>query len=337
MISALKLLSMTILVGSYNTYWGHTFLAEGDDKIYALRSLTPISSLCVYDKSQFEGREGVVALASLQLPMVESTTKGEHSCHITLLAREVVVADYTSGTLSLFPLNEKGDVEGEPRLLHFEGSGPNTRRQQSPHIHSSALSPDGKELVVMDLGSDKIYRFAVENGRVAVPYSSAVALPAGCGPRHSAYSADGKYLYVVTELSDEVLVYRTSDYMLQNRYVLNSGNPEGGSHIVLSPNGRYLYVSSRVSSTAGAERCKISDGVAIYECLADGGLNMLHYQPTGAHPRHFALSKDGKALVVACRDDNAVEIYPLDSESGLPTGGCAEKIEVEKPVFIGLK
>lgn len=328
---------MTILVGSYNAYWGHTFLAEGIDKIYALRSLAQSSSLCTFDKTQFDESEDIIELASLGLPMVESFTIGEHSCHITLLAREAVIADYTSGTLSLFPLDEKGCVDGAPRLLHFEGCGPNKRRQQSSHIHSSALSPDGNMLVVMDLGADKIYRFAVDKGRVVVPQLSEITLPSGCGPRHSVYSADGKYLYVVTELSDEVLVYRTSDFSLQNRYTLHSENPEGGSHIALSPNGRYLYVSMRVSSTAGAERCKISDGIAIFECLTDGELKMLHYLPTGAHPRHFAITHDGERLIVACRDDNAVEIYPLNSESGIPTDGLIEKFEVEKPVYIGLK
>lgn len=336
MISTLKLLALTILVGSNTSYWGHTFLAEGNDKIYALRSLTPTSSLCVLDGGALKGRDGVIELASLQTPIAESVTEGKHSCHVVLLPREAVVADYTSGTLSLFPLDKRGNVAGEPRVLHFEGSGIHPKRQKSSHIHSSALSPDGKLLVVMDLGTDRIYRFAVKNGRVVVPQLSPVVLPAGSGPRHSAFSADGKYLYVVTELSDEVLVYRTSDFTLQSRSPLSTENPEGGAHIALSENGRYLYASLRVSSTAKAKECSISDGVAIFECLEGGKLKKLHYQPVGGHPRHFAVSKDGKALVVACRDDNAIEIYPLDSNSGLPTGKV-EKIKVSEPVYIGLK
>ena len=42
-----------------------------------------------------------------------------------------------------------------------------------------------------------------------------------------------------------------------------------------------------------------------------GKLKKAHYLPTGGHPRHFAISKDGKALVVACRDDNMIEIFPF--------------------------
>lgn len=336
MISMLKLLALTILVGSNNDYWGYTYLAEGNDKVYALRSLEPTSSLCTFDSSVLKGREGVIELASLQVPIKESVTEGAHSCHITLLSREVVVADYTSGTLSLFPLDADGNVESKPRLLRFEGSGAHPERQQSPHIHSSALSPDGKTLAVVDLGTDRIYCFAVEDGRVAVPQLSFAELPAGCGPRFSVFSNDGAYLYIVTELSDEVLVYRTSDFTLQNRYTLGGENPEGGSHIALSADGRYLYASLRVSSTAKAKECKISDGVAIYKCLSNGRLKPLHYQSTGGHPRHFALSKDGKALVVACRDSNTIEIYQLDKNSGLPTGEV-EKISVSEPTYVGLR
>ena len=331
MISMLKSLMLTILVGSNTAYWGHTYLAEGNDKVYALRSLSPHSSLCVFDAEVLKGKEGVIELASLQVPMTESVTEGDESCHITLLQREAVVSDYTSGTLTLYPLDKEGNVDAEIRLLRFEGASTHPTRQKSSHIHSSALSPDGKELVVIDLGCDKIYRFAVKNGRVAKQLKP-ISTPAGFGPRFSTFSTDGKYLYVVTELSDEVLVYSTSDFVLLGRYPLHTANPGGGAHIALSPNGRYLYASLRVSSVA--KECPITDGVAIYECLPDGKLKKLHYQPVGGHPRHFAISKDGKALVVACRDDDCLEIYPL--EKGVPTGKV-EKIMVEKPTYVGLR
>lgn len=331
MISLLNSLMLTILVGSNTAYWGHTYLAEGNDKVYALRSLSPASSLCVFDSKALNGRVGVIELASLQVPMTESKTEGEESCHITLLSREAVVSDYTSGTLTLYPLDERGAVCGTHRLLHFDGSGLHPTRQRSSHIHSSVLSPDGKSLVVVDLGCDKLYLFAVENGRVANQLSI-VSTPAGSGPRFSTFSNDGKYLYVVTELSDEVLVYATSDFALLGRYPLHTANPGGGAHIALSSDGRYLYASLRVSSVA--QDCPISDGVAIYECLAGGKLKKLCYQPTGGHPRHFALSADGKALVVACRDDDMLELYPL--ENGVPIGKV-EKITVPKPVYVGLR
>ena len=329
---------MSLLIGTYNPYWGHTYIAEGNGKIYVLRSLAEGSSLCVFEqpKRQSEDSLSIVTLDTLGESLVEVTTPGKHSCHITLLAHQAVLADYTSGTMSLFELNEEGIPQPNPQLIAFEGAGSHPTRQTSPHIHSSWLSPDGKMLIVVDLGCDCLYRFNIENGRVVLPMTDCITLPSGCGPRHCAFLPKGDIIYVATELSDEILVYRTSDFALLNRYIVHPENPEGGGHIVLSPNGEYLYISSRVSSTAGSERCTIKDGIAIFKCLEDGSLEPLQYQQTSRHPRHFAITADSKYMVVACRDDNRVEIYPIDDESG-KVGGCIEKIDTLAPVYIDIQ
>ena len=338
MITTLKLVVMSLLIGTYNPYWGHTYIAEGNGKVYALRSLAEGSSLCVLEQPKHKSGESlsITTLDSLGEQLVEVTTPGKHSCHITLLERQAVLADYTSGTLTLFELNAEGIPQPNPQVIQFEGSGPHPKRQTSPHIHSSWLSPDGKMLLVVDLGCDCLYRFDVEGGRVVLPMAERIALPSGCGPRHCAFSRAGEYTYVATELSDEVLVYSTSDFKLLNRYVAHSENPEGGSHIVVSDDGKYLYLSSRVSKTAGDARCKVRDGIAQYKCLEGGALEYLGYQPTGAHPRHFAISPDGEYMLVACRDDDRVEIYPLNKRNGV-MGKCVKMIETTAPVYVGFK
>ena len=338
MSTAIKLLIMSLLIGEYTPYWGHTFVAEGNGKVYALRSLADSSSLCVFErpKKQTNKEFAPVTLDDLGQPLAEVSTPGKHSCHIVLLAHQAVVADYTSGTLSLFDLSEDGMPLPNPQVIQYSGSGAHPKRQQSSHIHSSSLSPDGKVLIVVDLGTDKLYRFDVKDGRLVTPEAEVITLPAGCGPRHCAFAPEGDYLYVVTELSDEIIVLKTSDFSLQNRYILNSSNPQGGSHIAISADGKYLYASSRVSSTAGDSTATIRDGIGIYKRLANGELEHLQYITTGGHPRHFAVSSDRKFLVVACRDDNRLEIYPLDAESGL-SGDCCSKIALEAPVYVGIK
>lgn len=324
---------MSLLIGTYNPYWGHTYIAEGNGKIYALRSLAEGSSLCVFAQPKPQGEDSlsIVTLDALEEKLVEVTTPGKHSCHITLLKHQAVLADYTSGTLSLFELDEDGIPQSNPQIISFEGSGTHPTRQTSPHIHSSWLSPDGKMLVVADLGCDALYRFEVADGRVVTTTMERIDLPSGCGPRHCAFSPQGNILYVVTELSDEVLVYRTADFSLLNRYALHPENPEGGGHIVL--NGEYLYISMRVSSSAGAGRCHTKDGIAIFKRLENGELIHLGYQPTGGHPRHFAITKNGDKLIVACRDDNRVEIYELDKASGL-IGESVGTITTPAPVYV---
>ena len=326
---------MSLLVGTYNSYWGHTYIAKGNGKLYALRSLAEGSSLCVFEQSKCQGEDplSIVTLDALGEKLIEVTTPGKHSCHITLLEHQAVLADYTSGTLSLFKLDEEGIPQPNPQIVAFEGSGPHPTRQTSPHIHSSWLSPDGMMLIVVDLGCDCLYRFDVADGRVITTSQKRIALPSGCGPRHCAFSPQGDILYVVTELSDEVLVYRTLDFALLNRYIAHPENPNGGGHILLSSDGNYLYVSIRVSSTAGADVCCLKDGISVFECLGNGELKHLDYTTTGGHPRHFMVTKDGDNLVVACRDNSKIEIYPLDRTSGL-IGECVESIDAPSPVYV---
>lgn len=331
----IKLLITSLLIGIASPYWGHTFIAEGNDKIYALRSLDENSSLCVFD-AKIAGEEGLFCLTDevASKALTEVSTPGKHSCHIVLLDRQAVVADYTSGTLTLYDLDKAGMPQSNPTVVTFEGKGSHPKRQRSPHIHSSTLSPDGKTLLVADLGCDRLIRYNVEGGRLVLPEAEIIALPASTGPRHCAFSPDGNYLYVVAELSDEVMAFRTSDYKLLDRHILNAGNPEGGAHIVVSADGKYVYASSRVSKTSKVSSQPIPDGVATYKRLANGKLKQLHYQPTGAHPRHFAVSADGSKLVVACRDDDAVEIYQL--KKGVPVGN-PERLSASQPVYVRVK
>ena len=315
----MKAIIMAMIIGTYSPQWGHTALAEGFGKLYALRSLPGGSSLCVFDMPA--DISGIVMLDYLT-PIAEFRTPGEHSCYITLLERQAVLSDYTSGTLSLFELDAEGMPAGEPQVISFEGNGPDPVRQTGPHIHSSWVSPDGKSIVVADLGCDRIYRYAVVDGCIKEDSQETSALPAGCGPRHCAFSHDGTMLYVATELSDEVLVYSFPEMTLMQRCLTNDVRPHGGGHIMLSPDGQYLYVSSRLEN----------DGIAIFKVSEDGLIKKCGYQATGAHPRHFAISHDGKTLVCAARDGRVLEIFDIS-----PADGSLNKqteYNIDKPVFV---
>ncbi len=295
------------LIGCRTPEWGHTYLAEAFGKIYALRSLPGGSSLCLFD-------------AETLAPIGEYPSPGKHSCHITLLQKQAVVCDYTSGTLSLFDLDTEGIPKGEPHIIYFEGHGPHLERQKTPHIHTSMLAHDGATLYVVDLGTDGIYRFPVVEGRVASDCRVRMTLPSGCGPRMCVESLDGRYLYIVTELSDEVLVINTKGEKepIIQRIPIAKAHPQGGGHIALSPDGRTLYVSLRVSGTVGENGCHMSDGVAVYRVNSNAMLTPLSYIHVGAHPRFFTLSNDGCLLCVTCRDDNTLRLYAIDPSSGLP-------------------
>ncbi len=295
---------MKVLVGTWAPEWGHTWISRGFGRLYTLRSLAGGSFLCVYDNGAWK----------------EFPTPGEHSCHITLLDRQAVLSDYTSGSLSLFPLNPAGIPCGKPEVLRFEGCGPNPERQASAHLHSTWISPDGGSLIAADLGSDRIYRFRINDGALDTESREDYSMPAGCGPRHCAFGKG--VLYVSTELSDEVLVLSWPGMELIHRITVNDAHPSGGGHLTLSPDGRFLYASSRLEN----------DGIAVFRVLPGGGLERIAYSHTGSHPRHFCLTPDGEGLLCACRDDNAVQLFRRLPDGTLERS--CECYEIEKPVFV---
>lgn len=325
---------MEFVIGSYLLFCGHTWVTRGNEHYYALRSLADASSLLVYDACAVGSNEGNLILPQQELPSCgELGTSGRHSCHITILPAQAVVADYTSGTLSLFELDAQGIPKGDASVLKFPvrdaSSDPaiNKERQSTPHIHSSWVSPDGRHLVVVDLGSDRLYCFDIVGGHISNSWKE-FNLPAGCGPRHCAFgrSADGsEHLYVATELSDEVLVYSWPDMTLEQRCLANDARPGGGGHIAISLDGKHLYMSCRLEN----------DGLAIFSIAADGSLRREGYQNTGVHPRHFSISQDGEYVTVACRDSDLIQVFERNAASGL-LSICSE-FQTPKPVFVDFK
>ena len=132
----------------------------------------------------------------------------------------------------------------------------------------------------------------------------------GAGPRHTTFDPTGKHAYMLSEMSGKVYVYDIAGDTLSLVQTVASDTvgAEGSADIHLSPDGRFLYSSNRLKA----------DGIAIFAVdSATGRLQRAGYQPTGAHPRNFAITPNGRYLLVACRDANAIEIYELNADTGM--------------------
>ena len=283
-----------MVLGVRTPEWGHTWITKGAEKYYTLRSLAEGSRLVVCDAAG-----GILG---------EWETPGRHSCFVRVCGSRAVVCDYTGGSMGVWSLDAEGLPAGEVQMRYFEPCS---------HIHSCWEAPSDGALIVADLGADRLYRFQPELNSYET-----FETPQDCGPRHCAFGRDR--LYVSTELSDEVLVLEYPSMRLLQRCTVNPEHPSGGAHLALSPDGRFLYVSSRLSN----------DGVAVFAVGADGLLSGIGYQRTGLHPRHFSLRPDGLEMAVACRDSAAVEFYDIDPSSGLLSPGGRCPIKIDNPVFV---
>lgn len=251
---------------------------------------------------------------------------GVDPCHISCspCGDDIAVANYSSGDVALYESVEDFRA-GRCYMIGFTGSGPDPRRQRSSHAHCARFSHDGQRLYICDLGADRIHLLAKRAGRFVK--EGEFAAPSGSGPRMIELSADGSRGYLICELSGTVLVLdMTADIpALIQEITADRWHSRGAGDIHLSADGRFLYASVRLAH----------DGIAVFAVDPQTGLlNEAGYIPTGVHPRNFILTPDGNYMLVACRDENAVEVYRRD-----PVTGMAERVpgsaEVAKVVCIG--
>ncbi|KAG8880318.1 hypothetical protein FRB97_000931 [Tulasnella sp. 331] len=161
-----------------------------------------------------EGAEGKVLLFKAKpdgtLDLIqEASSGGAGTCHLHIGESEVVTCNYSSGSIQTFPLSLSPPAllapTVEPVKFEFPGTGPSADRQESSHPHQIYPHPSGEELLVPDLGSDKIWRLKRDDKTKAWTIKEAINTTKGAGPRHVVVKGNG--LYVVNELKSTVTLH----------------------------------------------------------------------------------------------------------------------------------
>jgi 6-phosphogluconolactonase len=260
---------------------------------------------------------------------------GKHPCYVAIdkTGQWVLAGNYTSGTVGVLKVKKDGSLDTLRQIIQHSGSGPNTERQQGPHVHATYISADNKYVFVPDLGIDKvmIYALDVKNGKLSPAKISSIVSDAGSGPRHIDISANGKYAYLVQELFGSIAVFeKLSDGSFKQIQSISSmpltyKGPAGGADIHISPDGKFLYSSNR----------GLSNTIAIFSInQQDGTITLLdHVYVQGTKPRNFNFSPDGNFLLVANQDSDNVVIFKRDKKTGLITD-TGKRINVPNPVCI---
>ena len=264
-------------------------------------------------------------------------TGGASPCYISTdrSGRFVVTANYSGGNVSVFPLAPDGSLQPAEKVFEFEGSGPDASRQDMPHLHCAVFSPDGHYLYAADLGTDRLHKYAT-NG--ATPFLTAgnpeaYQLEPGSGPRHLTFHPNGKYAYLINELSGKVTVFSYSDGHLEPLQYIASDLSEGvggkgSADIHVSPDGKFLYASNRANT----------NNIAIFSIHeADGRLTLVGHQPTGLHPRNFIITPNGKYLLAASQNSNQIQVFRIDKNTGLLNEDKSKQITaIDRPVCLKL-
>lgn len=286
----------------------------------------------LYAVSQ-EGDQGGIAAFSIHDGKLEKLnrehTPGAAPCHVSVDSKNqlVVSANYHTTLVEVFKVNENGSIQA-PKFVAHEGNGPH-ERQEKPHLHFAGFTPDEKYVVVVDLGSDVITTYQPNGDELE--RVSELKVRAGSGPRHIAFHPTAPFAYVMTELSNEVIVLKfeaSAGSFEEMQYV--STIPEDftennqGSAIHLSSDGKFVYVGNRGH-----------DSIAIFRVKEDFTVELVEWTHTeGSWPRDFVLDPSEQFIVAANQESGTLALFERHVETGTLT--LLQK-DVEAPEAVCVK
>ena len=266
----------------------------------------------------------------------QASCGGAGPCHLIVDkdGKHVLAANYGGGSTVVLPIDEKGRVGEQTDFVQHMGKSVDPKRQEGPHAHCVLLDAANKYAFVCDLGLDKvlIFRYDAEKGKVAPNDPPAADLAPGAGPRHMAFTPDGKYAYVVNELASTITGFRCdADHGALKEIETLSTLPKGAdakgnscAEVVVHPSGKFVFGTNRGHDSVATFAIDPATGKMTYVGEQHEGIKV---------PRGFNVDPTGAWAVVANQDSNSVVVFSIDPISGelKPTD---VRVEVGKPVDV---
>ena len=285
---------------------------------YLIYDATRNVIFAVSETSDFSGHKGgSVSSFSVQDDMTlkslgSQPTYGKAPCHLCLSAdgKKLFAANYSDGSLCVFPVSPEGMIEPLLQTIQHEGCGPNPKRQEQAHVHFVSFVSDG--VCVVDLGLDKIFWYSMSGEKLEEKPDADFSMPPGSGPRHFVYHPVYPILYVLQELSNQVISLQLDDngYPLKINQIVPTlpetfQDESTCAAIRINREGTLLFASNRGH-----------DSVAVFRIDSNGMMEDAGIYPSGGNtPRDICLSPDEKWLLCA-NQSGEVSVLQLDEKTG---------------------
>jgi len=251
-------------------------------------------------------------------PLNQQPSGGGGPCHLAVDAKGkcVLTANYGSGRVAALPIRPDGNLGPPTTTIQHTGSSVDRQRQAGPHAHFICPSPDNRFALACDLGLDHViaYRLDAELAQLTATEPGYVKVAPGAGPRHLSFSLDGKFVYVISEMSSTITVFRyeaqtagMSEVQSISTLPKASTTPSSCAEIAMHPSGKFLYGSNRGH-----------DSIAVFAVDPESGkLTARQHQSTqGQTPRHFAIDPTGRWLLAENQASDSVVVFGIDAITG---------------------
>jgi 6-phosphogluconolactonase len=278
------------------------YLQVGSDKrVYAVKQIDDQGGIASYSLKDDNAKMLSKVLAAGAPPAYVGLDEQRHLLYS---------ANYHTAKVDVFKINDDGTLVQTDSVLHQGATGPQPE-QDSPHVHFADLTPD-QRLVVCDLGMDLVVVYDVSaDGKLTAV--SRYKSEDGFGSRHIAFHPNGKYAYLLGELSSklEVLKYNATDGTFSHIQTIKTipdswTAHNGAAAIRLSKDGKFIYTSNRGENT-----------IAVFEVQPDFTVKHIQSISTeGDFPRDFNLSSDESFLLASNQNSDNLTLYARDAQTG---------------------
>lgn len=219
--------------------------------------------------------------------------------------RFLLSASYQSAVAAVSAIDAEGRV----------GTAPVQVLDTAPNAHCILTDAANRFAFVPCLGGDHVMQLRFDSARGRLSPNDPPLLPTkkGAGPRHIVFHPEGRLAFLVNELDATVLslAYDPAAGTLSILGTVGalppsfSGKP-WAADIHATPDGRFLYVSERTSSTLAGFRID----------AADGALAPIGHWPTETQPRGFAIDPAGRFLLSTGQVSNSLTAYAINPDTG---------------------
>ncbi len=333
-------------VGTYtheNSVGIHIYDVDVEQGKLAERKVVPInnpSDLVVSKNHRFLysiADEGVEAFRIEEdgdlTPMNKQWIGGMRGCYVEVddKNRYLFVGGHHDGRVSMMRLCEDGSIGEIADGVFHKGMGRSiAQRNFIPHVDCVKLTPDQKFLCAVDNGLDqvKIYRVDYEKGKLEL--IDILRGPIESAPRMIRFSKNGKFAYILYELSNEVEVYKYSVKKNQPYFekIQSISTVDGreddlcaASGMEVSKSGQYLFVSN-----AGI------NSVICYEIDSLTGKLSVAFatRVNSDYPKVLAVYPDERHYLTLNNNSNDIFTYRIDFDRGYSLQE-SECVKVDKP------
>ncbi len=301
-----------------------SYLTISDDrkKIYSVNESGDQSSVTSFD---FDPVTGNIKLIN------QVNSQGNDPCYIINDDQNVLVANYSGGNITVFKKQTDGSLTEAVQVIKHKGSSIDPERQTAPHVHMVRFSPDKKYVFATDLGTDFIYQYHYDSDAAneILKIKDSIAVKKGSGPRHLTFTPNGKFAYLLNEMTGSLIVYGFQNETLRKieeaQIIDDTFHGEvSAADIHVSPDGKFLYATNRAKA----------NDITIFEILSNGKLMFRNFMKTGGKsPRNFAIDPTGRFVLIANQNSNEIIIFRRDEKTGRLVN-TRKKINICQPVCL---